>query len=168
MISQERKHFNEAILPGFVKDFIEEGNLVIDVGRPDEGWGYREIVNEVPGVVYKTLDKRADLDPAPDIVDDMENTTLEIASVDRIICWATVEQCDNPFKLVDGIWKVLKPGGYALFGILSIGYPLWQDLDLCRFTPQGVRHLLKGFRHELCDTTKRDGVPSCIFTVVKR
>lgn len=139
-MTPERQYFNEVILPKFIKKYVGK-NTIIDVGKPNDGWGYRQMFN---GADYRTLDRNADLNP--DILDDMENTKLQEEVADIIICNGVMEQCDNPFKLVAGLWKVLKIGGHGLFGIMSVGFPMIQDLDLCRFTPQGVDKLLRDFK----------------------
>jgi len=106
-MTPERQHFNEVVLPKFIKEFVKKDDMVIDVGKPNDGWNYRRMFNELPvePAHYRTLDRRADLHP--DIVDDMENSNLakEIANI--VICNGVFEQCNNPFKLVEGLWKVL-------------------------------------------------------------
>ena len=162
-MTEERKHYNEVVLPQFIKSYVKVGNLVLDVGKPNDGWGYRGLF---PAVNYLTVDRNPIV--APDILDDMENTTLDEACADCVICHGVWEQCDNPFKLVEGLRKVLKVGGYGLFGIMSIGFPMIQDLDLCRFTPQGVEKLLKDFSIVNLSVIDRQGVPSYIYVIVKK
>ena len=161
-MTPEREYFNTMILPKFIKKYVGK-NTVIDIGKPNDGWGYRHMFN---GADYRTLDRQADL--SPDIVDDMEDTKLEAEYADVIICNGVIEQCDNPFRLVAGLHKVLKAGGHGLFGIMSVGFPMMQDLDLCRFTPQGVGRLLKDFKIVDTDVREREGVPSYIFVTVQK
>lgn len=160
-MTPERKYFNEVVLPRFIRDFVQTGDLVVDVGKPNDGWGYREMFREAR---YKTLDRNKFLQP--DIWDDIEDTKLEESSIDCIVCFGVWEQCANPFKLVKGLQKILKVGGFGLFGIMSIGVPLIQDWDLCRFTPQGVERLLKDFRVADFDVVNRGEIPSYVFVVV--
>ena len=162
-VSPERKEFNEFILPKFIKNYVKKDDLVMEVGKPDDGWGYREMLE---GTRYVTLDRNGVLNP--DIIDDMENTKVNESTIDCIICFGVMEQCANPFKLVAGIRKILKPGGYALFGIMSIGYPLWQDVDLCRFTPQGADRLLENFKIVDHHEYFRDNIPTYIFRTVQK
>lgn len=161
-MTPERKHYNEVILPKFIKEFVKPGDCVIDVGKPNDGWGYREMFK---GTDYKTLDCNINL--KPDILDDMEDTKLSECA-DVIICYGVTEQCENPFKLVEGLRKILKPGGYGLIGIMSIGFPMIQDWDLLRFTAQGAGQLLQDFELIDFEVKNRGEIPSQIYAVVKK
>ena len=161
-MTPERQHFNEVVLPRFIKEYVHK-NIVLDVGKPNDGWNYRQMFE---GMNYKTLDRRKDL--KPDIVDDMEDTKLAEEYTDIVICNGVFEQCCNPFKLVEGLWKVLRRDGYGLLGIMSVGFPMIQDLDLCRFTPQGVDRLLRAFKIINMDIRERDKMPSYIFVTVQK
>ena len=166
-LTPERKYFNEVYLPKFISSFVKQGDLVVDVGKPLDIFGYRQAY-EATGAVYKTLDKKKDY--FPDIWDNMEDTKLQEGSVDCIGGYGIWEGCGNPFKLIAGIRKVLKSGGYGVFGIMSIGFPMLSaiEVDKWRFTPNGATKLLCGFN--ILDLSERDrgGAPSYVFVVVQK
>lgn len=165
-MTPEREYFNITVLPKFIKDYVTKGDAVIDIGKPNDGWGYRKMFEDV-GAIYKTLDRRRDLNP--DIWCDVEEVQLRKEIADCIICNGVTEQCNNPFKLVDGIKEILKIGGFGLFGIMATSFPLIQDLDLWRFTPQGIGKLLNKFCLVDFDASQnRRGISSYIFVIVKR
>ncbi len=163
-MTPERQRFNEEILPEFIRAYVRAGNRVVDVGKPDDGWGYREMFQEMD---YKTLDRDEGLNP--DICFDMEGMQWPGLPYDIMICYGVTEQCDNPFLLMKGLAHILKPGGYGLIGIMSVGFPMVQNLegDLARFTPEGAYRLLKVFDIVDVEIAERDGVPSQIYAIVK-
>jgi len=168
-MTPERRYFNEAVLPAFVEDHAKPGSVVLDVGHPDEGWGYRKLWTDA-GADYKTVDRSKEL--KPDIVADIEEYEFFDKShrlPEIVVCHGVMEQCHNPFVMADAIHDMLLKGGRALFGMLSIGYPLWQDLDLCRFTPQGAERLFSDWKSCNLDVIYRYGdVPSAIYAVVQK
>ncbi len=135
-----REIFSEKVLPEFAKKYVKNGDLVVDIGKPPKAFHYERHFTQAN---YKTLDRMASKNP--DILDDLENTKLHKNSFDIIIAHGLWAQCDNPFKLIEGCYDILKHGGYALFGIISVMFPMSGSLDLIRFTPSGVRKLLKKF-----------------------
>lgn len=171
-MTPDRKYFNEVMLPKFIKNYVKENDFVVDVGKPDKGWGYREIF-EIVGAKYQTLDKKPELNP--DILLDIEtfwynyktwNKFRELA--DCIVCMGVIEQCDNPFKVIDGIYQTLKPNGYVLFGIISTHFSMKQDIDYLRFTPQGAHKLLSAFNILDFKVFTDNDKPSSIFAIVQK
>lgn len=163
MASMERIAYNQKVLPNFISKYVKKGNVVVDIGKPNDGWGYRKLFNEMD---YKTLDIKKEL--GPDIVDDIANTKLGECSVDCVICMGIWEQCENPFDVIKGVRKILKVGGYALFGIISVSFPMWQDIDYLRFTPQGARMMLKDFKFLEEQLVFRGELPSYSFIIVSK
>lgn len=164
-MTPDRKYFNEVMLPRFIEKYVKNGDDVVDVGKPEDGWGYKEMFK---GTNYKTLDKNPDL--KPDIFEDIEDYKLFIrnAFVDCIVCMGVMEQCNSPFEVIRGIDCILKPGGHALFGIISTHFSMKQDIDYLRFTPQGAHKLLSVFNILDFKVFTDNDKPSSIFAIVQK
>ena len=136
-VSNNRRCFNEEFLPKFI-GLLKPGDIVYDIGKSGR-WDYKPLFEQQ---TYVTVDINPDV--KPDIVDDLENTKIAANSVDGLICCGVWEQTKNPFELIKGLVKILKVNGIALFGIVSIGYPLYSK-DYLRFTPMGAEKLFSRF-----------------------
>ncbi len=163
VVSPERQMYNTVILPKFIDSGLKPRMLVIDVGKPDEGWGYKSLFEDM---IYLTLDKKAEL--CPDIIDDMENTVLEDNTVDALICMGIWEQCFDPAKMADSVKKIVKIGGYVLFGIMALGYPEIQEEDYQRFTVMGAKRLVSDFKICELSLAKRGDMVSYVFAICQK
>jgi ubiquinone/menaquinone biosynthesis C-methylase UbiE len=84
----------------------------------------------------------------PDIIADIHDLPFDNNSIESILCLSVLEHVDNPFKAVDEIYRVLKPGGKALF-FLPFYWPYHPSKfykDYWRFSEDGIRLLLKRFK----------------------
>ena len=85
--------------------------------------------------------------PIVDVVCNAEQIELEDNSFDLVLCTQVLEHVQNPGRVVDECYRVLKPGGILIATAPSIfpehGYPA----DNWRFMPDGFRHLLRAFSH---------------------
>ncbi len=68
------------------------------------------------------------------------------ACFDLVICTQVLCYCVNPFKVVQEIHRVLKPGGRLLLSSPAI-FPRHAELDRWRFFPSGLQLLLQDFSH---------------------
>lgn len=83
--------------------------------------------------------------PIVDIVSNAEAMDVADGSFDLVLCTQVLEHVQNPARVVDECYRVLKPGGILIATAPSIyphhGYPA----DNWRFMPDGFRHLLRAF-----------------------
>lgn len=95
---------------------------------------------------YKTID----VDPkcAPDILADAHNLPISNESADGVICKSVLEHVENPFKVVDEIYRILKPGGKC-FVYVPFLYPYHGSdssyKDYWRFSEDGCKYLFRNF-----------------------
>lgn len=148
-ISNNRKYFNEIVLPKFISK-LEKNSVVLDIGKSDIWHNlYLELFN---GFDYKTIDKNSTV--KPDIHLDIETNNspnaIPLKHADAIICHGVLEQCENPFVLVQQLSEILKKDGFILFTFISLGYPDY-SVDNLRFTLKGSFHLLQNY-FEIIDT----------------
>lgn len=157
--SPERLRFNELLKE--LKSELKPGSIVYDLGKSIH-WDYRPFFH---GFKYKTID--CDGSKGPDYVMDIEvpGNALRVKSADALIVHGVLEQCNDPVKMIHGALMLLKPGGKALFGLISVGYPLY-DNDRIRITPCGVKHYLKDLkitREEPFYRNQNESMPTYIF-----
>ncbi len=97
-----------------------------------------------------------DIDPdrKPDIIADLHylDRVFKEESFDAVICKEVLEHCYNPFKVVDQIYKILKPRGIVFISapfIYSYHHTKKASSklvnDYYRFTRAGMEQLLKKF-----------------------
>jgi len=160
-MTQERTFLNEVMLERF-RNYLQDGQLLYDIGKP--AYDYESIFSKQ---IYKTVD----CNPAvnPDIVCDIEAIRCpNDFNAEAVICNGVAEQCENPFNVVRGIDWMMKDGAVALFGIISVGYPIY-DTDYVRFTPNGALRLLqRHFRLLEHEIVRRDGIPSYIYAICRK
>lgn len=155
-LSPERLRFVEH-LDTFVSE-LKPNSLVYDIGK-SHIHDYRPLFSRHR---YKTID--CDANKRPDYVLDIERpeSAFKVPSADAIIVHGVYEQCSNPWALLKGASLLLKSKGKALFGLISVGFPLF-DFDRQRITPSGVDNFLQGFNLKTKDIVYRDKIPSYVF-----
>jgi len=96
---------------------------------------------------YKTID--IDESCNPDIVADAHNLPMANESADAVICNSVLEHTYNPSKVVDEIYRILKPGGkcfiYVPFLHAYHGGKKHYEKDYWRFSRDGIQYLLRSF-----------------------
>ena len=164
--SKERTKYHEAM-----EDFvlrIPKASIVYDIGKSNTH-DYFDVFKDMD---FKTIDR--DKNKVPDIVLDIEKLNefnaddyLELA--DAILCNGVVEQCDNPFKMIEACYSILKSNGIILFGMVLTGFPLY-DNDRFRFTAQGAELAIKhtGFTILTKEIVQRDGVDTYVYVVAQK
>lgn len=93
------------------------------------------------------------LDPVPtyrpNLVGDLKALPFRDGSCDAILCIAVLEHVDDPFTACAEMCRALRPGGlcllFAPFCYNEHREPGYYD-DYFRFTPSGLRRVLRGFR----------------------
>jgi SAM-dependent methyltransferase len=83
--------------------------------------------------------------PIVDVVCNAEQMKLADNSFDLVLCTQVLEHVQNPGRVVDECYRVLKPGGILIATAPSMypqhGYPA----DNWRFMPDGFRYMLRSF-----------------------
>ncbi|TSA45583.1 class I SAM-dependent methyltransferase, partial [bacterium] len=110
------------------------------------GKGMRKYEALFAGKKYVTLDKEAKYQP--DLVGDVHAIPLPDSSVDAVICKAVLEHVEEPGRAVGEIYRILRPGGKALFYVPFI-YPYHAEKgvykDFYRFSKDAVEYLFRDF-----------------------
>lgn len=161
-ISPERQKYHNLL-----KDFSGQiTGLVYDIGKSD----YHNYSNLFANI--KTIDR--ELKKNPDICTDIEKINKEdmdhyLETAHAVLCNGVIEQCDNPFRMIEACHVLLKHAGLALFGMCLLGYPS-HDLDRFRFTRQGAELAITraGFKIMSTDVVQRDNKDSYIYVVAQK
>jgi len=166
MESPERKFLHDVMLDRF-KRFLKPHDVIYDIGK-SVSWDYKP---RFPEQKLYTIDRTAGI--GADFVINIEQAHADsIAPADALLCNGVTEQCDNMLFLFRGMYDILKKGGYVLFGMCSVGYPIYcQDgfNDKVRLTPQGAQWLVtRQFAIIEMETLKRGDLPSYIYIIGRK
>ena len=87
---------------------------------------------------------------SPTFVDDIcEPVNAPGETFDTVVCFGVIRYCRSPVRAMNGIRRLVKPGGKAIIGVEWSG-PQDGDTkyggDKWRFTPQGARALMSDFK----------------------
>ena len=126
---------------------IDKNDEVLDIGKSS-----REFYEKINSKNLTTLDAN-DFGDYPDIIfdlcDEIDNSLIE--KYDKIICLAILEHVYNPFKAVENMRSMLKPGG-VIYGYAPYLYFYHAPKDLkfqdyFRFSRDALAYLFKDFSH---------------------
>jgi len=127
------------------KKYLKKDDIVYDIGK-SETLDYKD---DFEGYRYSTIDRDAKRNP--DYVIDAETDRfITLPTPHALIFQGVVEQCDNPVKLMENISELMIVDGYVLFGVISVGFPLYKR-DYFRFTPNGMYRLLEKLKFEILE-----------------
>lgn len=102
---------------------------------------YRELSPEMVNVDFST---HPQVNLRVDFVRD--GLPFKDGSFDTVLCMNVLEHVRDPARVLAEIRRVLRPGGFLLFGVPFL-YPYHPDPDdYWRFTASGIRELLRDFR----------------------
>ena len=99
---------------------------------------YRAIL-EQRGFTVETIDVAPE--SGADFIGSVEDTGLPEASFDLVLCTQVLEHCDDPWKGIREIRRILKPGGHALLSVPHVWFYHPHPKDHWRFTQEGVVRL---------------------------
>ncbi len=124
-------------LLNFLCDYKTDG-YTLDIGCGDQI--YKELFPN-------TFSVDVDQERHPDLVLDIHHMDLfEDEKFDCILCTEVLEHCYAPWKAVEEMFRVLKPGGILLLSTRFV-YPLHDTPhDYYRFTKYGLMCLFNQFR----------------------
>lgn len=147
--SLERKKYHELITK--IVPLLDTKSIIYDIGKSHK-YNYAPIFRNNE---YKSIDNN--ITKNPDIFLDFENTeeVIKLPKADLILCNGVVEQCTNPFKIIENCLSLLNDKGYLLFGSVLTGFPVYQN-DYFRFTANGLRRMFKNIVTE--EIVYREGI----------
>jgi len=96
---------------------------------------------------YLTIDKYDYYGFKPDIIGDALNIPLKNSTVDSIFSSQVLEHVNDPKKMVDEIYRVLKKKGVCILTTHMAQVIHGEPYDYFRFTEYGLKELFKKFSH---------------------
>jgi len=123
------------------------------------------------GMLSGQTDKYFAVDIAPgpniDLVADIHNTGLPDASFDTIVCTQVIEHVKNPFRVLEEIKRLLRPGGVC-FVSAPFMYPYHPDpKDFFRFSAEGLQSFFAEGQDEIILVGKSGGFFSQLANAIK-
>ncbi|MCK5535625.1 MAG: class I SAM-dependent methyltransferase [Bacteroidales bacterium] len=128
--------YNDQYEKNFIDKYISEDKICLNIGSGNSN--ISDYVYNVDIFVYDNVN----------VVCDIENLPFKDNSVDIILNIAVLEHVPNPYKVIEEIYRVLKPNG-----IVYTAFPFMQGFhaspyDFTRVTEEGIKILHKSF-HQL-------------------
>ena len=128
------------------------GGVALDLGS---SWSpYRPIV-EASGFELRTLD--ITLDDGADLIGTAEDTGLDAELLDLVLCSQVLEHCDDPWKAIAEIHRILRPGGHAIVTVPHVWFYHPHPHDNWRFTQEGIVRLARSADLEVVELIAQGG-----------
>lgn len=146
----------ESFFEDKIKLICADKKRVIDIGGGLRAFERRgvpfdprraSIVPFLKEIEYKIMDPLPDYDS--DIVGDIHAMPFPNNSEEAIICNTILEHVENPIQACKEVYRVLKPGGYALFYLPFLFYYHAEPghyKDYWRFSSDAVEMLFRSFK----------------------
>lgn len=132
--TRQRTVLEEELLPAFARRFPPSA-FVVNVGAGDHP--YREYFS----CRYVTADRQ----PGCDDMYAAERIPYPDASVDGLLFLSVFDRLDDPMQAMRELRRVLKSGGWLLFGAADLGFEWRVARDRWRLSPGGLAHVLRDF-----------------------
>lgn len=135
MRTKQREFLEDELIPKFSKLFDEE-DFVVNIGAGQHP--YKERFN----CKYLTADikDRSAMESWA-----VEDIPYKEETFDGILFNGVFERVDDPMLAMSEIWRVLKKGGYVLFGAPGLRFEWSVDRDRWRLSPGGAKFVVKDF-----------------------
>jgi len=119
--------------------------VILDIGGGHPYQKELESITRKHRAVYISLDYV--LSTQPHIVGDGHLLPIRTKTVDTVILKSVLEHVANPFKIMDEVYRVLKPGGVLLLWVpfLFPYHAAPRYKDYYRFSQDGIVEILRDF-----------------------
>jgi len=99
-----------------------------------------------------------------DVIASDYETTLPDASFDCALCVAVLEHLEEPKRAIDEAFRILKPGGTAVYTVPLFFHLHEEPRDFFRYTRHGLRYLFEGAGFERVEIVALSSYPLTAIT----
>ena len=99
-----------------------------------------DLVDEYIGMDHETCPHGTD---AIDLIGESQNIPVDDNTFNCVLCTAVIEHLRYPQEALNEAYRILKPGGYALYTAPLIWHLHEEPHDYFRYTRYGLEHLFK-------------------------
>lgn len=159
--NQTAQHYNRLVIGIFEKKFLElsaqhvRGDLIdIGCGKKPYAPALRQLVNKHVGVDHEgTFHDKSNID----IFGTAYDIPLGDALFDSAICTAVLEHLEEPEQALRECFRVLKPGGKAIYSVPFIWHLHEEPRDFFRYSKFGLKHLFEKTGFNVIDIVPLSG-----------
>jgi SAM-dependent methyltransferase len=92
-----------------------------------------------------------------DLLGDAYNIPVSLESFDTAVCTAVLEHLEEPELAIRECFRVLQPGGYAIYSVPFIWHLHEEPRDFYRFTKFGLQYLFQKVGFEIVELEALSG-----------
>jgi len=130
----------------FVQYCIDHYSLADPILDVCAGWEPNFYQPLFPGSTYLKQDQIQFDPPTIDYICDAHNMMpIENSSIETVLLLEALEHIQKPQKVVDEIFRILRPGGYCIVTTLTAFEIHRTPYDYWRFCPDGICYIFRSF-----------------------
>lgn len=157
------------------RDFIRIVAREINLPEPVYEFGSRQVAGQAEFIDLRSFFRKKEYvgcdfidGPGVDRIEQLTDLSMASESVGTCILVDTLEHVAHPFKAMSEVYRVLKPGGVVILTV-PFAFPIHAfPHDYFRYTPEGVRELLRKFGSGIIGRHGHPENPHTVYAIAAR